>query len=188
MVGPQSQPDTPPVVVPKTNRDPIRSLRPAPIYIDVGNVELTIPAMPAVDWLSFLMRPGWRIEDFIIELVPGSITLLLDDEADPFDAEDLVLDIIEEASARHWWIALRLIGSLVETWDVMGAEAVLNGVDAEKLSLAAWIDAMMVLLLRRIDPKQAPMFTAKLEAPPAGEELDVEEMEISASQFMSMAD
>lgn len=134
------------------------------------------------------MRPDWVPDDIFLELIPGGLQVILKDVLDPDEARDLALDIVEEVSARHYWVAIRLISLLVSTWDVMGPEAIFNNVDAEKLSLAAWLDAMLVLLMRRIKDDQAPMFVAQLEMPPTGEEIPVEEMEISEHQFLSMGD
>jgi hypothetical protein len=185
VVGPESQlADAPSVPVPRTNRDPIQSLRPFPVAFTIGQQEFEIPALPAADWLQVLMQPDWVGDDIFLELMPDGLTIL--DLIDPEQTEDLATDIIEEVTGRHWWVAFRLVGALVETWQVMGPEAVFHHVDAERLSLAAWLDAMLVLLLSRVSKDQAPGFIARLESPPYGEDIPVEELEISESQFLSM--
>lgn len=131
------------------------------------------------------MRDEWSPDELILELTPNAIEVVLDLNVDA--VYDLALDILEEVSGRYWWVAVRIVGAVTYAWDVMGPEGIFHGVDPERLSLAAWLDAMLLLLLRRIDPQQAPMFTARLEMPPEGEEVPEEEMEISAAQFMSMA-
>lgn len=188
MGGPVSphNPQVAPPPVPRTNRDPVSSLRPSPIVITVGGQEIEIPALPAVDWLEVLMSENFGFDDLFIELLPDGVSMMLDDWVTPEDMEDLGLAILEEASARHWWIATRLIGTLMEHWDVMGPEATFHNVDPNRLSLAAWLDSMLVLLMQRIQADQQPMFVARLEQPPAGEELPVEDFEMSAEQFMSM--
>lgn len=187
MAGPESQlADGPSVPVPKTNRNPIQSLRPVSVPFIIGQREFEIPALPAADWLAVLMRPDWIGDDIFLELMPDGLKLL--DLIDPEQAEDLATDIIEEVTGRHWWIAFRLVGFLVETWEVMGPEAIFHQVDAEKLSLAAWLDAMLVLLLSRVSKDHAPGFVARLESPPYGEEIPEEEMAISEGQFLSMGE
>jgi len=69
---------------------------------------------------------------------------------------------------------------------VMGAEAVLHQLDPERLSFASWLDAMTLLLVRRLDPEKAPMLLAMIEKPPAGEEIAEEEFAMSESQFMAL--
>jgi hypothetical protein len=58
------------------------------------------------------------------------------------------------------------------------------------LSLAAWLDVMLVILIRCMDPKEVSMFVSRLELPPpsemAAEQDRVEEMEMSVEQFLSM--
>ena len=171
-------------MVPHTNRDPTRSLRPTSVIFYWRGREYEIPALPAVDWLEVFMEPTWMAEDILLKLLPGDQGALEDIDLD--DLDNLGLDILEEVSGRHWWVADRLIQSLAASWDVLGAEAVLHQVDPERLSLAAWLDAMLLLTLRRIDPEQAPMFTARLEAPPPGEEMPEEEMAMSEGQFLSL--
>lgn len=186
MVGPASPPEQPQVPVPHTNRNPIQSLRPAPIAILVGGKEYEIPALPAADWLEIFTRSDWIADDILMDLAnvpPGDIL-----EMDPLDIDDLAIEILEEVSARHWWVANRLIRVVMSTWDVMGPETMFHGVDAGKVSLAAWLDAVLVLLMRRINDDQASMFVMQLEAPPMGEELPSEEMEMSEGEFLSLGD
>jgi hypothetical protein len=185
VVGPESPlADAPQVPVPRTNRNPIQSLRPEPVTFLIGKREFEIPALPAVDWLQVLMRPDWIGDDLFLELMPEGLQIL--DLIDPEQSEDLATDIIEEVTGRHWWVALRLVGFLIETWEVMGPEATFHNVDAERLSLAAWMDAMLVLLLARVSKDQAPGFVARLESPPYGEQIPEEELAISEGQFLSM--
>jgi hypothetical protein len=142
--------------------------------------------MPAADWLEIFMRPDWGPDDLLIDLAGMEVDTLL--SLDLVDADELVLDIFEEVTARHWWIGNRIIQVVQSSWDVMGPEAIFNGVDADKLSLAAWLDAMLVLLLRRMKDESAPMFVAQLELPPAGESIPEEEMAMSEGQFLSMGE
>ncbi len=134
------------------------------------------------------MRDSWSPDDVFLELMPDGLDFVLKFDLDPFQMNDLVLDILEEVSARHWWVATRLIGCVTQAWDVIGADATLQGVDAGRLSLAAWLDVMLMLIVQRLKPDAVAMFSAQLEAPPVGEELPVEEMTMTESQFLSMAD
>lgn len=147
-------------------------------------MELEIPAMVAADWLDVLMTP-WTADGFLMEFLPHGVDLVMN-KIEPWDARDLAFDILEDVTGRHWWVALRLIQVIAEAWDVMGPEATFNGVDATKLSLAAWLDAMLVLVMRRIDKDHLPAFVAQLEAPPMGEELPAEEMEMTTEQFLAL--
>lgn len=132
------------------------------------------------------MSDRFEFDDLFIDLVPDGAQLLLEDWIQPEDMQEVGLAVLEEVSARHWWVAMRLVGVIMDNWDVMGPEATFHNVDPDKLSLSAWLDAMLVLLMQRIHNDQQPMFVARLELPPPGEELPMEEFEISAEQFMAM--
>jgi len=43
--------------MPVTNKDPVWSLRPWPVEIDMGSQTFTVPAVPAIEWLKFLLEP-----------------------------------------------------------------------------------------------------------------------------------
>jgi len=179
------------VTVPHLNRDPVWSLRPWPVTVRMAHTEWTIPALPATDWLAVLMSESIDPDD----ILPG---LLNDDEA--FALEELLsqgvlsipevydtcTDIIEKVSGRNWWVALRLIFIARESWDNVGAELILRRVDANTLSLSAWLDALFLTLLKTMDPKQVPMFTMQLEAPPEGEKAPEQVFEMTAEAFLSM--
>lgn len=185
MVGPSAPPSST-VRIPVTNRDPILSLRPWPVVIDVGGETYEIPALPATDWLQVLMKDPPDLEEILTLLCPGGTGLLFDESLEVEELWEILLNVVEEASGRHWWIAMRLINVCRASWNVLGAEMFYRGIDPNTLSLAAWLDAMLLVIIRTMDPKDVTMFTMKLEMVPAGEELEPEEMEMSADQFLSM--
>lgn len=176
----------PPVTVPKVTQDPIWSLRPWPIVITVGRDELEIPALPATDWLVLLMRETPDFEG-ILELAPGFEDALMDADLSIEEYYKTCLDVIAAASGRPWWIALRLIQVARKSWNVIGAEMIIKHVDPEVLSLSAWLDALLLLIMRTIEAKDAMMFTMQLEAIPVealGADVDpMESTEMSPSAF-----
>lgn len=179
------------VTVPRLNRNPILSLRPWPVVITVGGEEFTIPPLPAADWLAALMSEAFSLDDLFPGLLDDedhdrAVAVLLSDMHELEQFHRLTLDIVELASGRSWWVALRLIGAAVGSWDVIGAELILKQVDPERLSLAAWLDAVLLVMLRSMDEKDITMFTLKLEAPPPEAQEEVEEMTMSREAFASM--
>jgi hypothetical protein len=184
--------DTVQVQVPHFNKDPVWSLRPWPVTVHLGHRDWTIPALPAADWLTALMQDPLDPDD----IFPG---LLCREDQDSLEEAlvlgditveemyDAVLDIISTVSARSWWITLRLTFLARDSWDNLGAELILKGVDPERLSISAWLDAFLLVVLRNIDPKRAAAFTMQLEVPPEGESMPEEDMEMSADAFLSMA-
>jgi len=153
--------------------------------------EWTIPALPAADWLSVLMVeqvdpddvfPGLLepedLEQFDEFIVDGDINL--DDVYSSF------FDIIETVSGRYWWVALRLIHVAREQWHILGPDMVMRGADPTRLSLSAWLDSLLVTIIQGMKREHVSSFSLQLEAPPAGEEIAEEEMEMSANAFLSM--
>jgi len=178
------------VSVPKLNKDPIQSLQPLSVELTIAGQEFDIPAQSAAEWLTVLM-----VEDLdLADIFPGMVEdpapvedLILDGKLGLDELEETILGILEIVSARPWWVALRLVEIARTSWDVLGAELLLRGVDAAKVSLAAWLDMALLVALRSMDPKDIQRFTLKLESPPPSAKKEEADMEMSASQFMTMA-
>lgn len=182
------------VRVPRTNNNPIWSLKPWPVVVEILNQEYVIPAMTAADWLPLIMTTPPR-PDLIIPLLLPDVEDLFVTRADVLEADDLywlAFDILECVAARPWWKALRLLTVLQGGWDVIHGKMVLAGVRADQLSLGAWLDAALVVTMENIDPEKAEMFSMQLEAVPT-ELLDddaIEDAEMAGAmtrqQFLSM--
>jgi hypothetical protein len=180
------------ITIPRLNKDPVQSLCPFSVVVTVGHHDVEIPALPASEWLSVLMVESLNLDD----IFPG---LLNDEDADFVEEmilsgdlgldeyEDIILTVIETASARSWWIAIRLIETARTSWDSIGAELGLRGVDATQVSLSLWLDMLMLTAIKSMEPKDVQMWCMKIEAPPPQEQIDESTMEISSSQFMAMA-
>lgn len=174
------------VAVPKLNKDPIQSLRSWPTVVTVHGQECDIPAMSAADWLTLLMKENLDPVDVFIELLPEQESLLFDGSITVEELYDLVLDVISLVSGRHWWVAMRLIGVARDSWDILGARMTLRHLDPTQLSLAAWLDALLLVTLAEMDPKDVTIFTMRLEAVPETEDAPAEELEMSADAFLAM--
>lgn len=193
MAGPQPSADAGRVNVPKLNRDPVSSLRPYSVTVTVSGGEVEIPALSAADWLAVLMVESVELDDIFPGLLSEEDTDLVEEailsgSMELQEFRDLVLGVIETASARRWWVALRLVEVARTSWDVIGGEMILRGVDAESLSLSAWLDVLLLTILRNMEPKDTQMFTMRLETPPPEEKgAAVEELEMSQDAFMAIA-
>lgn len=174
------------VIVPKLNVDPIWSLRPWPVVLNVGGEDFEIPAMPATDWLVYLMQPEPDLDGLLGDWLPDVEDLLMDEVIDLEELYDLVLELISTVSARPWYVALRLIQVARGSWDVLHPELIRRRVDPDRHSLAAWLDVLLVAILHAMDPKDTTMFTLKLEAKPQSESTPMEEMEMDRGAFMAM--
>ena len=190
--SPQSSSDGGRITVPATVTDPVWSLHPWPLTITAAGALLEVPALPAADWLAILMASELELDDLFPGLLAASDQelveeALLDGVISLDDCYQMVLDIISTVSGRPWWVAMRLIYVARDSWQVLGAELLLKGVDAQKLSLSGWLDVLLLTVMRNIDKDEATMFTLRLEQPPADIEVETKEPEMSASAFMSMA-
>lgn len=155
-------------------------------------MEYTIPAMCAADWLSLLMDPGLTAEQVFPGLLESAEQLELEDllHAGKVDLEEFLnlgLEVISIASGRKWWVALRLVAVAQGSWEALGGDMMVKA-DPTKLSLAGWLDVLFTLIVRNIEDSKRTMFLMKLETVPEGWGDEPEEMEMSASAFMALAD
>ena len=183
--GPEPQ-----VILPSHNLDPVWSLKPWPVELELDGDVWEFPAAPAVSWLAVLMQQQPDLDGILVDLCPRGLELLFRDTIEPDVLYRRLLDVVEVVSARRWWITMRLISVVRNNWHVLGHEMITCGIDPAVLSLAAWLDAMTVVLIRAMEPKEVSLFVSRLELPPPSEveaEMDrVDEMEMSVEQFLSM--
>lgn len=142
--------------------------------------------MPASDWLAIFMNSGWGSND-LLDLIPGLDEVLYETTVELDEIRDMLLDVITTVSSRHWWITLRLINAAARNWDTVGP-ALISKVDATKVSFAAWMGVLQVLLIESMEPKNARMFIAQVQNPPIGTEAPVSQAkELTAKEFLAMA-
>lgn len=185
--GLPGQDSVPQVVVPKLNRDPIWSLQPWPATVLLGGQEYTVPAMPAVGWLAYLMQLQPDIDGLILDFFPDSEELLFAELIDVEELYDTMLDLIATVCARPWWVALRQISVARDSWHVLGPP-MLESVDSAQVSIAAWLDVLLIKTLAAMEPKETTLFISRLEMPPPSERSaePMEDMEMDRGAFLSM--
>ena len=127
-----------PAPVPELVTDPVWSLRPWPVEIDLGSRVVAIAALPAADWLVHLMAAELDPDAVFPGLLPPDEEELVEDMLydgrlglDQLDR--IFLDVVSAVSARPWWVALRLIATTRAHWAVIGADMTLRGVDPARL-------------------------------------------------------
>lgn len=179
-----SSPDR--VQVPHLNKDPVWSLRPWPAVIRVAGQDFEVPPLVAADWLAVLMVEDFSMDEFIMLILPEADDLLYETGLPLDELYEACTDLISTVSARPWWVTMRLINLARESWEVLGAELILKHVDAATLSLSAWLDALLVVTIRALDPKDVTMFTMRLEAVPETEAEEGVEPEMSAEAFLAL--
>lgn len=179
------------IQLPSLVTDPVWSLKQWPVIVEVAGEDLTIPAMCAADWLHVLMSDTFIADD----VFPGMLGeedrqyvegLLHHGNLALEDSQGLGLEIVSQVSGRPWWVALRLITVARHSWDALGGDMA-EKVDASTVSLAAWLDALFLLMVRAIEDSKRTMFLMKLELAPEGWGPKPEELEISGDAFLAMA-
>jgi hypothetical protein len=176
--------------VPRLNKDPVWSLRPWPIEIEVAGTVIEVPPMCATDWLCYLMQAEFDLDTILSEVLPDLEDLVYDEAIRLDQVYEVVMEIISCAAARPWWVALRLISVAKHQWDVLGPELLARGADANAQSLSGWLDVLLVSILGAMDPKKTTMFIMQLEAvpdlmkDPSKDAFD--EMEMDPGAFLSL--
>jgi hypothetical protein len=168
------------------------SLKSWPVDVTLLGKNYTIPAMSAADWLGLLMSEPLYLDTIFPGLLDVQVQELVERKLHEGDMDleevyDTAFDIIATVSGRKWWVAMRLIQVARGSWDSIGGDMVRKA-DAERLSLAGWLDVLFIHLVRNIDDAKRTMFLMKLELPPEGWGDAQEELEMSADTFMSMAE
>ena len=182
----------PRIQLPELVKDPSWSLQPWPIVVTVEGFSAEIPAMPAADWLSVLgMGDSLDLEDILPGLAVNEDEIdeaLIRGELDLVELHKVTLDVIGAVTGRTWYVSLNIIAAAVGSWDALGGELVLRGVDASKLSIAAWIDAVYLIMVRAMDNQQLLLFTSKIQVPPPGfEDEDADKGLMTRDEFSAMS-
>jgi hypothetical protein len=170
--------------------DPTASLAIKDIYVTIGGEEYRMPGRPAADWLKMmlsgdygLVMPAWLVEEDAVKV----LARLADDEFPIKEVDDAVYDVISVAAGRPWWWAMQLVmyaSSDVHHWSRINGRLVLAGVRADRISLAAWVDAVYAIHIERMEAgEEYDKFRAAIDTPPTADLLDEDE---EAAAFLSM--
>lgn len=178
--------------IPTFVTDPVWSLQCWPVEVEVCGEMVAIPALSAAEWLAVLAAKPIDLEDVFPGLAVDA-TELVDDllYAERLSLDELsmiTLDVISTVTGRPWWIAMRLITSAMANWGLIGAKLVLAGVDASRVSLAAWLDAVFMIIIEGTHEDKLTMFFSQLEFPPPGFEPQEEITMDRDAFFDAMAD
>ena len=126
--------------------------------------------------------------DDVIRVMAVDGERLLFDEDLGSELEEACLDVLSLVSGRPWWQAMRLISVASANWNTVGGEMLYRGIFPDQLSLSAWLDVLLLTIIKLMDPKQVTMFTLQLERPPVDViDGEAQEMEMDRNQFLSMS-
>lgn len=182
-----SSPSTGRVTIPNLITDPTWSLQPWPISLTVGQTEVEIPALPASVWLAVLMTDDMGFDDFMADIsldIEDAVNeAVLNDQITMAELSELCFGIIATVSGRPWHIAARLIQTARASWHIIGPE-MLRWINPAQVSLSAWLDVVLIVLLRNMEEKDIPLFLTRLEAPAPG--VKDQEITMTDNEFMAL--
>lgn len=150
--------------------DPFASFAPTEMEIDAFDQTWVIPRMTARDWLEILWDEQLTSDMVFPGLVRANETALealLAGEVTAQSLFDTAMEVIELASGFKWWFALNLVTVLKASWMRLGG-SILPLVQAEDVSLGAWLTIGLGVCTERVDPKKLAEFLNNLNTPPAG--------------------
>ncbi len=148
--------------------------------------DFEVPAHVATDWLVYLMAEQLDLDVLIEDLIPDLMERVCDLDIMLGDAYEGCLNLIACVTARPWWVALRLAVVARQSWHILGPKLIEQGADPNYLSLAAWMDVLLVTILNSMEPKDTTMFIMRLEAPPPNVQVEEKDMEMDRGAFVSM--
>lgn len=158
----------------------------------MGGEYFEIPALPAADWLPVLMCDPLELED----IFPGMAgpqahqaieDMLLEGVLNLGELKKLSIDILDQVTGRTWYVGLNIAAAAWNSWEIIGGELVFRGVRATDISLAAWLDAVYLIIMRNLDQDKGIIFNAKIQVPPPGFEQS-DDMLPTAEDFLGMDD
>lgn len=158
--------------------DPLASVRPWAIDgIHIYGQHFTVPATTADQWLRRLLAPDidlWTIVPGMLQPSDAArnavIEAMFAGELTREQLEETVWEIVGVAAGRDWWTALILLGTAKSPQfrDIISGRLVMAGVDATRISLSAWLDAVYGICLERLNATQRTQFNNALARPPKG--------------------
>ena len=160
------------------------SLAPWPVTFTHRGKDYTIPALSAAEWLRVLMDPEATFDNVFLELLPEPMDLLFDEE---LDLVELGHGVISEVCGRPWYIAIRLVYLVHDSWNVLGADMLRRGIRPTDYSISGWLDVALLTLLHHVKREDQTSLMAELERPPMEEVQQVqEELEMTHEQFLAL--
>jgi hypothetical protein len=144
----------------------VAALRCWPVDVRIGDGRHRILARPAVDWIVAITGPWTDVVPGLVDI--ADLTLagrILRGEVTLAQLVSAAKDAVTAASGLPWWVASRLVAASVGQAALAGA---LVGVDATRVSLAAWCAAAYRALVEGADDKQLAKIDRELNETPPG--------------------
>lgn len=163
--------------------DPVASLRITSTTIRLASRQYVISGHSAADWLEkivdgtlYLVIPGWCEEE---EAASEITEMLLDGVITEEELSKITFEVVTAVGGRQYWWIFNLLGNAMgnnANWAILNGHMVMRGLDPDRVSLAAWIDALYSTCISHMhDQDQRIQFDTAIEAIPPGAVMDEEE-------------
>ena len=169
--------------------DPLVSLCPVGVEVELGGWVYDIDPLPAIDWISAVLDPsgmaivpGLADEEMYRDVVLGMANKTIA----PEEVAEAAQDALGAVAGRPWWVADRLIRSAThpEVWTIVHGRLKLAGFNVQVESIGAFCDAVYALCIENMSEEQRNRLDFELSTPPAGVEPE-QAMEGAADDFMA---
>lgn len=170
--------------------DPIASLRVWPVTLNLGDAGLfRIEARTAADWLEALFETLGSL-DPILDLMEPEDRDRLDEaifqgETTSGEVMDCLMDALTQVSGRPWWQTFLMLGMLRAEWSRFHGRVLRGGLDPQRVSLAAYLDAVYSAFVEGLDQQGRQGVHNQITTPPPGLPIEIDESEEEAT-FLSM--
>lgn len=174
--------------------DPLASLEPFGLEVEVAGRDFLIPAAPALHWLRILLSDSPSIDDILPNMAGPECRAhlyraIMLGQFSTDEWKNLIWDIVEAVSGRRWWQALNLVNAMKEpdNWSQVFGHLLLRGIDVREVSFAAWLDATYALVTENMDKDEKIKFQLAVDTVP--DEVSVEDAIDEAAQeraFLAM--
>lgn len=160
------------------------------MVVTLGGRDYHLRPALADEWLAILLEspidasliiPGMA-EDADEEALEDA---LLAGEVTAGDIEETCREVITMAAGRDWWWATNLVMSVAGAWMIIYGSLLAKGLDPQRLSLGAMLDAMYAECASRMDKQHLQDFDRQLNMPPAGVTPTIDE-DREAANFVAL--
>lgn len=157
------------------------AFRRGPFTVELDGASYVFPALNAAQWLELLARRDWPLA--IVQRMPDESyeRFIEHPQVDAQYLERLACAVLSSAGGRTWWETFRLAHIVLSNPSVLGS-VLMRGTDPERLTLAAFLSCVRVLVMQNLEEIQRTQLDMELTMPPP------EVLEREPVQEMSMED
>lgn len=175
------------------NRDPLASVRSAPVQVEIAGWEYVIEPLPAARWIEAVLSSDWAA------IFPGLLCdceleqdvwrLVMSSKAGRSDLEAAAKGALAAAGGRPWWEVERLVAAATSerTCSVVLGALVRAGFDFTARPFGAFLDAVYSFAIDGCTEDQRIKLDMELKTPPPGVTADeLYDEDEAADEFMTM--